>query len=140
MIFKESKEMKIDLWEGQEDFLQTKETIKIVVEYPEIKAFDIYLDEDTLIGFALLREYEENNYFLWDYAIDKNYQNRGLGTKALIELIDYMKENFNTKTMVTTYIYGNDEARKMYEKVGFIEDSIVDEDGIHEVNMELKIQ
>ena len=138
MIFKKSKEMKIELSKEDEIFLQSKESIKIVAEYPDVIAFDIY-DDNTLIGFALLREYEKNKYFLWDYAIDTKYQNKGLGTKALMELIDYMRTEYSLKEMATTYIWGNDSARKLYEKVGFIETSVVDEDDIHEVNMELKV-
>ena len=138
MIFKKSKEMKIDISKEDELFLQSKENIKIVAEYPDVIAFDIYVD-NTLIGFALLREYEKNKYFLWDYAIDTKYQNKGLGTKALMELIDYMRTEYSLKEMATTYIRRNDSARKLYEKVGFIETSVVDEDDIHEVNMELFI-
>ena len=138
MIFKKSKEMKIEISKEDEIFLQSKENIKIVAEYPDVIAFDIF-DDNTLIGFALLHEYEKGKFFLWDYAIDNKYQNKGLGTKSLIELINYMKEEYNLKEMSTTYIWGNDNARKLYEKVGFIETSVVDEDDIHEVNMELKV-
>ena len=49
-------------------------------------AFDIY-DDEKLIGFAMLREYEKESYFLWNYAIDYRYQNKGYGTKAHIEAI-----------------------------------------------------
>lgn len=37
--------------------------------------------------------------------------------------------------MTTTYIWGNEHAKHVYEKVGFVETDVVDEDGIHEVNM-----
>ena len=59
----------------------------------------------------------------------------GKGTQTLIEFIDFMKENFGALEMTTTYVYGNDAAKHVYEKVGFIETSVVDEPDCHEVNM-----
>ena len=46
-----------------------------------------------------------------------------------------MKDKYNAKELTTTYIYGNDHAKHIYEKVGFIETDIVDEPDCHEVNM-----
>ena len=37
--------------------------------------------------------------------------------------------------MTTTYIWGNEQAKHVYEKVGFVETSVVDEPNCHEVNM-----
>jgi hypothetical protein len=37
--------------------------------------------------------------------------------------------------MTTTYKLGNEPARKLYEKVGFIQMDIVDEEDCQEVNM-----
>ena len=46
-----------------------------------------------------------------------------------------MKENFAAKEFTTTYIFGNDVAKHVYEKIGFIETDVVDEPDCHEVNM-----
>ncbi len=136
MIFIKSKEMKINLTSTQSEMLSTKEDIiKIIKDNPDtVKAFDIY-DNDELIGFVLVYEFEKNKYFLWEYAIDIKYQNQGKGTQALIDFINYMKENFAAKEFTTTYIFGNDVAKRVYEKIGFIETDVVDEPDCHEVNM-----
>ena len=136
MKFIESKEMKINLTLAQSKMLSTKEDIKIIIkDNPDtVRAFDIY-DNEELIGFVLVYEFEEKKYFLWEYAIDVKYQNMGKGTQALIEFIDYMKEYFGALEMTTTYVYGNDVAKHVYEKTGFIETSVVDEPDCHEVNM-----
>lgn len=136
MIFIKSKEMKINLTSTQSEMLSTKEDIiKIIKDNPDnVKAFDIY-DNDELIGFVLVYEFEKNKYFLWEYAIDIKYQNQGKGTQALIDFINYMKENFAAKEFTTTYIFGNDVAKHVYEKIGFIETDVVDEPDCHEVNM-----
>ena len=136
MIFVNSTEMKIELTPEQSKMLSTKEDIKrIIRDNPDtVMAFDI-MDEENLIGFVLVHRFEERKYFLWEYAIDIRFQNQHRGTQALIAFIDYMKTRYDAKEITTTYIYGNDHAKHVYEKVGFIETDVVDEPDCHEVNM-----
>lgn len=133
-VFKPSKEIKIKLAKEQEDNLQTPENIKICCGYDVVIAFDIVLDEEV-IGFAMFEKVTKRTYFLWDYAIDIKYQNKGYGTEALKELGALLKKEFGVKKMTTTYIWGNEHAKHVYEKVGFIETDVVDEPDCHEVNM-----
>ena len=100
--------------------------------------FNIFHD-NKLIGFAMLKEFEKNKYFLWDYLIDFNFQNKGLGTKALKELISMLKTRYDCSVLTTTYKYGNQPAKRLYEKMGFIETDVVDEKDVHEVNMMLEL-
>lgn len=134
MKFIPSKEMKIDLFKEQEELLCSKENIKKIALIDKVLTFDIYHD-NTLIGFAQMHEFEPKCFFLWNYAIDYHFQNKGLGYLALNELLKFMKENYNIKEMTTTYEYGNDHAKYIYEKAGFKETDVVCEDGVHEVNM-----
>lgn len=132
-----SKEMKIDLLPDQEDDLCTKETIKEIFARDEkdiCLAFDIYM-EDQLVGFAMFCEQMKGTFFLWNYAIDARYQHKGIGTKALQEVLAYMLSHYHVKVFTTTYIWGNEHAKKLYEKVGFYEVNVVEEDGCKEVNM-----
>ena len=116
--------------------LSTKEDIKTIIrKNPDtVMAFDIF-DEDDLIGFVLVHRFEERKYFLWEYAIDVRHQNQHKGTKALREFIGYMKTNHGATEITTTYLYGNEHAKHVYEKVGFVETDVVDEPDCHEVNM-----
>lgn len=134
MRFIKSDEMKIELSTSDQQHLCTKENIKIIAKKDGVVTFDIY-NGDILIGFAQLHEFEKNCYFLWNYAIDTKYQNMHFGTNALKELIALFEKEYDLKEMTTTYIFGNDHAKHIYEKVGFIETDVVDEDDIHEVNM-----
>ena len=136
MIFVDSTDMKITLPLEQAEMLSSKEAIReIIKKNPDtVMAFDIY-DEDELIGFVLVHRFEEKKYFLWEFAIDQNHQNQHKGTKALTAFIEYMKTHYDAIEMTTTYIYGNEHAKHVYEKVGFIETDVIDEPGCHEVNM-----
>lgn len=140
MEFTPSRELKFDLPPEQAEMLSSKETIKKVVEdNPDtVMAFDIYEGAD-LIGFVLVHRFEEKKYFLWDYAIAPRFQNMGKGTRALREFMGYMKTVHGAEEMTTTYIFGNDTAKRMYEKVGFVETDVVDEPDCHEVNMAVRL-
>ena len=131
--------MNITLVEDQYKQISSKEKIYRVLASNEAIGFDIIFN-DKIIGFAMLREYDEGCYFLWNYAIDYKYQNKQYGTKALKNLIEYFKANYSLKEMSTTYVFGNVIAAHVYEKLGFVTTDIVDEDDIHEVNMLLKIK
>ena len=124
----------IELSDEQRKQLSSKEKIEVALKDKNIFSFNIY-EQDNLIGFAMLRKYSDIGYFLWNYAIDIKYQNKGYGTKALLFLIDYFETKYNALELTTTYTFGNEIAKHVYEKIGFIETDIVDEDGIHEVNM-----
>ena len=136
MTFVRSEEMKISLSPEQAEMLSSKETIReIIRRNPDtVLAFDIY-DRDELVGFVLVHRFEANKYFLWEFAIDENHQNRHKGTQALTEFIEYMKVRHDAREITTTYIYGNEHAKHVYEKVGFVETDVVDEPDCHEVNM-----
>ena len=139
MEFIDSKEMKISVLKEQEKFLATKQIIKDYCQKKEFIAFDIY-DGNTLIGFAALRKYANSCYFLWEYAIDEKYQDKHLGTKALIELINKLILEDNLKEMTTTYVVGNEHAKHIYEKLGFVETIIINEMNCHEVNMIYRVK
>ena len=134
--FVRSAEMKVALAPGQEEMLSTKEDIKTIIkDNPDtVMAFDIF-DGGDLIGFVLLHRFEDKCYFLWEFAIDEKHQNQHKGTEALKAFIEYMKTRHDAKEMTTTYIYGNEHAKHVYEKVGFIETDVLDELDCHEVNM-----
>ncbi len=136
MIFVKSAEMKVELTPEQSEMLSTKENIKLIIRNnPDtVMAFDI-MDENNLIGFVLVHRFEDRKYFLWEYAIDIRFQNQHKGTRALIEFIDYMKTRYNAGEITTTYVYGNDHAKHVYENVGFTVTDVVDEPDCHEVNM-----
>lgn len=138
MIFKPSKEIKIDVHSSQKNQISSKSKIDQNLQTGKAIGFDIF-DDEKLVGFAMLREFEPHQYFLWNFAIDKKFQHQGLGTKALADLVEFLKKNYNCTKLTTTYKFGNDIAKRTYEKLGFSTTKIVNEDGIHEIDMELNI-
>lgn len=139
MKFTPSNEMKINVLEEQKSFLSSEERMnRALKRNKNVIAFDI-LNDEKVIGFAMLRQFKKARFFLWNFAIDKNFQNQGLGTKAFKELIEFMKTEHQCVELTTTYTWGNNVAKHLYENVGFKQTSVVEEDNIHEVNMSLEI-
>ncbi len=136
--FKQSNSLKIKLSPTQRLQLSSEETLANAFKCEPVIAFDIYND-DTIIAFALLRNCDDG-YFLWDFAVDTEYQNKGYGYAILKELINILKSQFNANWITTTYKYGNTAAKHLYEKLGFNETDVVNENGIHEVNMVLNLK
>ena len=75
----------------------------------------------------------------WNFAIDSAYQNWHYGQRALRDLLLMLKQEYHAKVVTTTYTFGNGHAKHVYEKVGFRETDVVDENGIHEVNMAVEL-
>lgn len=92
MRFVKSKSMKVSVFPEQVNQLLSKERIESACLKSSVLAFDIYQD-DLLIGFVMVRQFDIGQYFLWNYAIDFRYQNQKYGTKALLEFISYMKKS-----------------------------------------------
>lgn len=134
MQFLKSNSFNLNLLPGQEKHLSSKEKIQKSLNDSNVLAFDVY-DEKNLIGFVMLQQFDIGSYFLWNFAIDIHFQNQNYGTRTMQELISILHTKYSMHTMTTTYKLGNEPARKLYEKVGFIQMDIVDEEDCQEVNM-----
>ncbi len=55
------------------------------------------------------------------FMIDKKFQGKGLGKKAMIELLDLIKIEYGNIKFYTTVSPQNISAKKLYESVGFEE-------------------
>ena len=136
--FEKSNSLKIYLSEQDKELISSPECISNAISENNVLAFDIY-SGDLLIGFAMIRQFSSNGFFMWDFAIDSNLQNKHYGEQALKELMSMLKERYNAKIITTTYKYGNTHAEYVYKKLGFVETDIIIENGINEVNMEIKL-
>lgn len=91
------------------------------VYYDTAFPFAIYAD-NIMIGFIMLGYYEAKGYYtLWKFMIDKKYQNKGYGKKALKLGIDYLVNRFKVKEVYTAYYTTNYIAARLYTSFGFRE-------------------
>jgi len=111
--------MNISLNDDQYKQISSKDNIRKTLELNKAIGFNIMMGNE-IIDFAMLRKYDEGCYFLWDYAIDFKCQNRRYGTRVLIELIEYVKNNYSIREMSTAYIFGNNIEAHVYERLGLL--------------------
>jgi diamine N-acetyltransferase len=134
----ETKEYTTTILPKSEQINLISSTEKIQNSLKASNCLGFYAYENSIpVGFALLRNFEKRQFFLWDFLIDARYQGCGKGKMFLQMLIDKLKKEYFADVITTTYIYGNEIARKLYEGIGFVQTEIICENDIHEVNMEL---
>ena len=94
--------------------------------------FAIYADEIP-VGFIMLGYYESRDqYTLWKFLVDKHYQNKGYGKKALQLAVRYLVETFHVREIYTGVALGNEMAKHLYKSIGFTVTGVV-EDNMEEM-------
>ena len=134
---------RLEVRPDQEKFVAPKATILArawVYRDARSRAFMIY-DGETPVGLALYRDWkdeEENEYsYAFDQLlIDARYQGRGYGTETVRQILAMMEADGKYDKVTLCYVEGNDDARRLYEKFGFVQ--TWDEDG--EIVMEKRIR
>ena len=124
---------------GQEREISNPRKIQNALLHEDCLGYEAYIGVDK-IGFALIREFVPRQYFLWNFIIDAKYQGQGIGKLFLKSLINKLTSEFHAEVITTTYNFGNERAKRLYEHCGFRETDIVLDDDIHEVNMILEFQ
>ena len=88
--------------------------------------FGVY-DDDEPVGFIMMAYYEVKQYYtLWKFLIDKRYQNKGFGRKALVLGIEFLKEKFDVDEIYTGVVPGNIIAKNLYRSVGFADTGLIE--------------
>jgi diamine N-acetyltransferase len=79
-------------------------------------------EDDILIGLLLYGiEEDTSKPMLLRFMIDKKFQGKGLGKKAMLKLLDLIKIEYGNIKFYTTVSPQNISAKKLYESVGFEE-------------------
>ena len=132
--------------EDQKNFVASN-TNSIIEAYTTITSggvalpFGIY-EDDILVGFVMFGygttgdedepAIAQDNYCIWRFMIDKNFQNQGIGRRALAASIQYLETMPCGKAEYCwlSYEYGNLIAKKLYFSMGFEENGEVCDDEI----------
>lgn len=135
--------LKLTVSESQKNYVAANE-VSIIEAYTAISGngyafpFGIY-NGDTPVGFLMIGfdvdddwvdapDIAKGNYSLWRLMIDKDYQNRGFGRKAVQLALDYIK-TFpcgEAEYCWLSYEPENEAARQLYRSFGFEETGDMD--------------
>ena len=130
--------LKLEVFDNQKSFVATNNSSIIeayiaITENNHVFTFGIYKD-DTPIGYLMIG-FDVNsddegaprivtgNYNIWRLMIDKKFQGRGLGKKAMNLALEFIN-TFpcgTAKYCWLSYESDNDVARQLYKSVGFVE-------------------
>jgi diamine N-acetyltransferase len=92
--------------------------------YPELNPCAIYAG-DTMVGFLMYaRDRDDDQYWVYRFMIDRRYQRRGFGRRAMLQLIEMISALPDAPEINIAYDLGNTAAAELYKSVGFIEGGI----------------
>lgn len=132
--------LKLEVLDSQKNFVATNSSSIIeayiaITENNHVFTFGIYKD-DTPIGFLMIG-YDVNsndegapkiakgNYNIWRLMIDKKFQRKGFGKKAMDLALEFIS-TFpcgTAKYCWLSYESDNNVARQLYKSVGFVENN-----------------
>lgn len=82
-------------------------------------------DNNVVVGEVVINAYDEVKHSMnYRILIGPRGRNRGLGTEATTLVIDYVFLNTDLKQLTLSVYAFNPRAQKVYEKVGFVLDSV----------------
>ena len=87
------------------------------------KAVGVYY-EGMMAGFALYGiDPDDNNYWIYRVMVDKVYQGKGIGARAINLIVEEIHTNNSTDIpfIMIGYHPENESARYTYKKAGFVE-------------------
>ena len=130
--------LKLEVFDNQKNFVATNNSSIIeayiaITENNDVFTFGIYND-DTPIGFLMIGydvnsdsegapEIAKGNYNIWRLMIDKKYQGKGFGKKAMNLALEFVN-TFpcgTAKYCWLSYESDNVVAQQLYKSVGFVE-------------------
>lgn len=89
-------------------------------------AMGIY-DKDEMVGFTMFGiDPDDHNYWIYRLMVDQKFQGKGIGTQAVLKIIEEIRANNSQDISVIMIGYNpqNVGAKKTYSKVGFVETEI----------------
>ena len=130
--------LKLEVFDNQKRFVAANnisiiEAYLAITENNDVFTFGIYND-DAPVGFLMIGfdvnsddadtpKIAKGNYNIWRFMIDKKFQGKGFGKKAMNLALEFV----NTFPCGTaeycwlSYESDNDIARQLYQSVGFVE-------------------
>ena len=121
--------LKLEVFDSQKSFVATNNSSIIEAYIAITENNDVFTFGFLMIGFDVNSVDEgapkiaKGNYNIWRLMIDKKFQGRGFGKKAMNLAIEFVN-TFpcgTAKYCWLSYESDNDVARELYKSVGFVE-------------------
>jgi diamine N-acetyltransferase len=121
----------------QQDFVAPNDLSLLEASYEEEKyPFAIY-QAGTVVGFLMCSYYPADDaypidsWWLERFMIDRDYQGKGIGKKALILFLKDFKPHRHVKDLRIGAEPDNDRAIRLYESFGFRKEGMVEGENVY---------
>lgn len=130
----------LELAAGQEKFVSSpiRSLAQAYVYRNQCTPFGVFAG-GRMVGYVMvIYDYDEQTYNVWHLMIDRRFQGRGYGKRALDEALRYIRTKpFGASgTVLLTCSPENEIALRLYRRAGFTETGRSGEDEI-ELNLQL---
>ncbi len=90
----------------------------------------VFADDDNIVGAALVRDLDEEPacYDLQEFMIDRRFQNKGYGTKALSLILELLAAERKYECVEVCVNKEDAPALHVYETAGFVDTGYIDDD------------
>jgi aminoglycoside 6'-N-acetyltransferase len=132
--FYEGRDRPFTLQMVEEKFLAERDVLGCLVEYEgnEIGYLQYYqLDEETMIRYGYTNS-DEVIYGTDQFIGEATYWNRGIGTKLIRAVVEYLLKKEGVHRLVVDPMTWNTRAIRCYEKCGYSKSRILREHELHE--------
>ncbi len=112
----------LEPFDNQKQFV-TSNSVSIAEAHsrPDYAWFRAIYADDSPVGFVMIGiDPAQDFLFLWRFMIDKRYQKKGFGKKALELVVENLKSKTNAVKVVTSYHPGEGDPSGFYKKIGFV--------------------
>lgn len=100
--------------------------------------FCIYNAEGRLVGFVMITvdASRSTSYWMNGFLIDAAHQDRGYGKAAILAVVEYIRARYpHSECLNLTVCSDNTNARRLYEKLGFIPTGdVYDDEVVYRLN------
>lgn len=114
------KVLSIRAYEDQNRFFPDIESsLELALRYRNAQPLAV-LTGETVCGFALYGiDYETKKWKVFRLVIDKEFQNKGVGTRAMTLILEMLRNEHNATEILLVVDDENAIAQNLYEKLGF---------------------
>ena len=119
--------LKLSVSENQKSFIASNEfSMAQAKALPECIPLAIYNDDEP-VGFSMYcMDFDEKEYWIYRFMIDKSHQGKGYGSAALKLILSEIKKDKSRDKVYLSFAPENEAAKRLYEGFGFITDNRFD--------------
>jgi diamine N-acetyltransferase len=114
--------LKLEVAEEQKKFVASNAVSIAQAHFSKYAWFRAIYADDTPVGFVMLYlDQDKPLCGIWRFMVDEDHQRKGYGSKAMRQVIEYVKSLPKAEELLVSYAPGEGDPSPFYKKCGFVE-------------------